>query len=343
MAENADGRNTQSFRNVNSTKSEDFISHQAFIEEQRSLYYTNNPFLLVDYTDQYLLHRQGKDQKIAEREERNAQQIQENEEQNEEAFPVQADMTDLMNLVNSPNDDEESDDLLEDIRKDFISPYEQETASTVMMPAADLLAQAEREAEEDVHSENSFSFDPVNTHQAQQFYTELNQVFQDIGKEWKDYSEDYDNKDANQRFDFAVIRKLESMIAQIEKLSEKSESFIRNWIQGTLFKFLDEFFILFSKVYASAYSGNMAAARVRNWLQEVLFGRLNDLFIQLQWFSIDMLLPLQCEFDPREHVMSTKQDAGREFRNYVVGIEQAGIFTYDGSTRVRKARVIMGS
>jgi hypothetical protein len=343
MADNADGRNTQSFRNVNSTKSEDFISHQAFIEEQRSLYYANNPYLLIDYTDQYLLHRQGKDQKLAERDEKRTQARQENDNSGEDSFPVQADMTDLMNLVNAPGDDEESDDLLADIRKDFISPYEQETASTVMMPASDLLEQAEREAEEDALVESSFSFDPVNEHQAEQLYAKLNQVFNDIGKEWKDYSEDYDNREACQRFDFAVIRKLESMAAQIDKLTKKSESFIRNWIQGTLFKFIDEFFILFSKVYASAYSGNMAAARVRNWLQEVLFGRLNDLFIQLQWFSIDMLLPLQCEFDPREHVMSTKQDAGREFRNYVVGIEQAGIFTHDGATRVRKARVIMGS
>jgi hypothetical protein len=133
------------------------------------------------------------------------------------------------------------------------------------------------------------------------------------------------------------------MIAQIQKLPEKNKSFLNNWIQGTLFKFIDEFFILFSKSYSSAYAGDMASARVRNWLQEILFGRFNDIFVQLQWFSIDMLLPLQSEFDPREHVMTTKQDAGREFRNYVVGIEKAGIFTYDGDTRVRKAHVIMGS
>ena len=81
----------------------------------------------------------------------------------------------------------------------------------------------------------------------------------------------------------------------------------------------------------------------RNWLQEIIFGRINDLCTQLQWVSIDMLLPLQSEFDPREHIMCDKQDAGKEFRNFVVGIEQAGFFTYDGSSRVRKARVHVGS
>lgn len=333
--------NTQKFGAMRTAPADEFVSHRSFIESQRSAYFTTNPFQIIDYTEEYLRHRQEKEEKLKELRQRelenNPPPIQKPQE-----VPPPDKMTDLMDLVNGTQEDEESDDILADIKKDFVSPYEQESASTVMMPAADLLEQAAREAQEDAELEK-FDFTPVQQHQAQQLYTKLEQTLLDVAKEWKDYKGEYDNKDAVQRFDYAVIKKIDNINGQIKKLSEKNESFVRNWIQGTLFKFVDEFFIMFSKVYASAYSGNMAAARVRNWLQEILFGRLNDLFIQLQWFSIDMLLPLQSEFDPREHIMSKKQDAGSEFRNYVVGIEKAGIFSPDGSTRVRKALVVMGS
>ena len=334
-------QNTQKFGAILSTPTTEFVSHRSFIIDQRNEYFEKNPFQILDYTEEYLRHLQEKNQKLREQREREAnnapQRIQKPQE-----VPAPEQMTDLMDLVNDDVHDEESDDILADIKKDFVSPYEQEAASTVMMPASELLEQAEREAQEDAELEK-FEFTPVQTQQAHQLYARLEQVFLDVMKEWKEYSEDYDNQEATQRFTYAVIKKIDSVNAQIKKLPEKNESFIRNWIQGTLFKLVDEFFIMFSKVYASAYSGNMAAARVRNWLQEILFGRLNDLFIQLQWFSIDMLLPLQSEFDPREHIMSKKQDAGPEFRNYVVGIERAGIYTFDGSTRVRKPIVIMGS
>ena len=332
--------NTLRFGAIRTTPSNEFVSHRSFIESQRLEYFGTHPFQIIDYTEEYLRHLQEKSQKLEERREKEANRPEHTEKPKE--VPTPDKMTDLMDLVNGPVEDEESDDILADIRKDFISPYEQESASTVMMPAADLLEQAEREAQEDAELEK-FEFTPIQQHQALQLYTKFEQVLLDVVKEWKEYKEDYDNKEVVQRFDYAVIKKIDNMNAQIKKLSEKNESFVRNWIQGTLFKFIDEFFIMFSKVYASAYSGNMAAARVRNWLQEILFGRLNDLFMQLQWFSIDMLLPLQSEFDPREHTMSRKQDAGPEFRNYVVGIEKAGIFSPDGSTRVRKALVIMGS
>ena len=212
-----------------------------------------------------------------------------------------------------------------------------------MMPASELIEQAAKEAAEDANPENDFFFEPINAREAKQLYTKLQQIFQDIAKEWSEYKEGLEERESIQRFEGAFISKTPSIIAQINKLSEKSESFVRNWIQGTLFKIIDELFIMLSKVYHLAYSGNMPAARIRNWLQEIIFGRINDLCSQLQWFSIDMLLPLQSEFDPREHIMCDKKDAGKEFRNFVVGIEQAGFFTYDGSTRVRKARVHVGS
>lgn len=346
MAENSDGR-TLKFTNINAAKAEDFVSHRSFIEEQRSQYYSRHPFLLLDYTEQYLLHIHEKELRLQQqKEEKKAPPI--HKTQQEKAPPPSENMADLMSFMNPQNnntvdeEDEDSDGLF-DIKKDFVSPYAQESASTMMMPAADLLAQAALEEEEDAKALGSFTFDPMEGFQAQQLYAKLEQVLNDIVKEWKDYKDDYEDRDAVQRFEYAVIKKIDGMIAQIQKLPEKNKSFLNNWIQGTLFKFIDEFFILFSKSYSSAYAGDMASARVRNWLQEILFGRFNDIFVQLQWFSIDMLLPLQSEFDPREHVMTTKQNAGREFRNYVVGIEKAGIFSYDGETRVRKAHVIMGS
>ena len=334
-------QNTQKFGAIHNTPTTEFVSHRSFIIDQRNEYFDNNPFRILDYTEEYLLHIQEKKRKQKEQREYEAEHGPQHTQKPQEV-PAPEQMTDLMDLVNDDAHDEESDDILAEIKKDFVSPYEQESASTVMMPASELLEQAEREAQEDAELEK-FEFSPVQQQQAQQLYVKLEQVFADVMKEWKEYSDDYDNQEAVQRFTYAVIKKLDGVNAQIKKLAEKNDSFIRNWIQGTLFKLVDEFFIMFSKVYASAYSGNMAAARVRNWLQEILFGRLNDLFIQLQWFSIDMLLPLQSEFDPREHIMSTKQDAGPEFRNYVVGIERAGIYTFDGSARVRKPIVIMGS
>ena len=334
-------QNTKRFGAIHSTPTTEFVSHRTFIIDQRNDYFDKNPFQILDYTEEYLLHIQEKGKKLQERREREAAEAPPPIQKPQEV-PAPDKMTDLMDLVHDDVYEEESDDILADIKKDFVSPYDQEAASTVMMPASELLEQAEREAQEDAELEK-YEFNPLPKQQAQQLYTKLEQVFLDVMKEWKEYSEDYDNQEATQRFTYAVIKKLDSINAQIKKLHEKNDSFIRNWIQGTVFKIVDEFFMMFSKVYASAYSGNMAAARVRNWLQEILFGRLNDLFVQLQWFSIDMLLPLQSEFDPREHIMSTKQDAGTEFRNYVVGIERAGIYSFDGSTRVRKPVVIMGS
>jgi len=318
-------------------ETQEFISHREKFSQRRDTYNQMNPYQIPDYTEEHKVFMQKREELRALQTVANPGPVDYNDQHS-----VPSGMTDLTGLVPNSQDDED-EDILAEIRKDFVSPYEKETASTVMMPASELLEQAKKEAEEDDKQNSDFFFEPLNAREAKQLYTKLQQVFQDTAKEWAEYKEGLEERASIQRFEENLINKTNSIIAQINKLEEKSESFIRNWIQGTLFKLIDELFIMLSKVYRLAYSGNMPAARIRNWLQEILFGRMNDLCVQLQWLSIDMLLPLQSEFDPREHIMCGKQDAGKEFRNFVVGIEQAGFFTYDGSTRVRKARVHVGS
>ena len=183
----------------------------------------------------------------------------------------------------------------------------------------------------------------IEPREASRLYSTLEKYCKEIVKEWQDHKHEYNNKEVSLRFENAVVNKLNSIAAQALMLTQKSDSFIRNWIQQNIFRIVDKFFSFFSKVFASAYSGDMSAARIRNWIQELLFGRLNDLFKQLQWFSIEMLLPLQSEFNHQEQIMLNKQNSGAEFRNYIISIENAGLFSADESKRIRKARVIVGS
>ena len=321
------------------SKDGEFVSHSDILNQEKTLYFAHQSFTIEDYTQGYLEHLAQKEERLRDRD-RIAQ------EQQEEAPepPKTSTMTNLMNLVNEPPPaEEESEDLLEDIRKDFISPYEKESVSTVMMPASELLEQARLEEEEDARAQDPYTFESIAPRDATKLYDELEQVFKDIVKEWDEQKSECDQKEACLAFEGTVVNKLNSIAAQAVKLPQKSESFIRNWIQQNIFRIVDGFFSFFSKIFASAYSGDMNAARVRNWIQEILFGRLQDIFTRLQWFSIEMILPLQSEFDHTGHTMITKQSAGPEFRNYIISIENAGLYSADESTRIRKAKVIVGS
>ena len=315
------------------TKDDVFVSHAEMFRSEKERYQSNHPYVMPDYTEEYKAHLQKKGELL--------------QVQNDTAPPPpkpsanRGGMTDLMNLVQEPPPEEDSEDILEDIRKDFISPYEKESVSTVMMPASQLLEEARLAQEED--EAEPYEFQSVEPREASRLYSTLEKYCKDIVKEWQDHKHEYNNKEVSLRFENAVISKLNSIAAQAIMLPQKSDSFIRNWIQQNIFRIVDEFFSFFSKVFASAYSGDMSAARIRNWIQELLFGRLNDLFKQLQWFSIEMLLPLQSEFNHQEQIMLNKQNSGAEFRNYIISIENAGLFSADESKRIRKARVIVGS
>ena len=112
-------QNTKKFGAIHGTPTTEFVSHRTFIIDQRNEYFDIHPFRIVDYTEEYVLHLQEKSQRLKERREQEAanapQRIQKPQE-----VPAPEKMTDLMDLVNDDIQEEESDDILADIKKDFV-------------------------------------------------------------------------------------------------------------------------------------------------------------------------------------------------------------------------------
>ena len=311
--------------------SEDFVSYRAPLKEIAAEARKDVP-RLYDYTEGYKDHLEAKKLMEPAKPEKVIIDVEPKLPQRPQR------MTNLMNLIDNEKDDDL--DILSEIRKDFVDPYEKETASTVIMPASELLEAAKQELGNTLSDEPPLSLSLI---QNEELFLELAEIFNKIAEEWPEQKENYEDQHALQRFEIAVIDTIDDTKNSIINLPQNDEKNLNSWIQNHLFPILDELSLLYSLVYDAAYSGDMKAARLRNWLQELLFNTLNENFIKLEWFMLDMIIPFQSEFDSREHFLLDKRDRGPEFRNCVITINHVGLFNAEGSERIRQARVVIGS
>ncbi|MEC7987134.1 MAG: hypothetical protein VX278_18340 [Myxococcota bacterium] len=311
--------------------SEAFVSYRAPLQEIAAQARKDIP-RLYDYSDGYKDHLEAKRIHKPKKEEKVIIDVAP-----QPARPQG--MTNLMSLIENEKDDEALD-ILNEIRKDFVDPYEKESASTVIMPASELLEAAKRELDDPMLANETISVPLIRN---EEHFLELAEVFLKVNEEWEEQKDNYTDKHALQRFEIAVIDTTDEIRNRILNLPTEDETQLNEWIQGKLLPILDEISLLYSLVYDAAYSGDMKAARIRNWLQELLFSTLNDCFIKMQWFMLDMIIPFQSEFDSREHFLLDRRDRGPEFRNCVITINHVGLFNAEGSERIRQARVVIGA
>lgn len=133
--------------------------------------------------------------------------------------------------------------------------------------------------------------------------------------------------------------------ARLERLTNMrrapSSNFRQDWVEPDLLPILDGLSNLYARALTEQRNGNAAAGQVAVQLHDALYLKLGQSCQDAGWFSIQMIIPFETDFDPIRHTAIGSADAsGASSR--VVDIRQAGRLDAVSGTVLAPAHVVVG-
>lgn len=117
--------------------------------------------------------------------------------------------------------------------------------------------------------------------------------------------------------------------------------FHHDWVEPDLLPILDGLSNLYARAVAEVRTGNPGAEPAAARLHDVIYRQLGHRCQEAGWFSIQVIVPFETDFDPIRHTAIGSSDASGA-PNKVVDIRQAGRLDAVSGTVIAPAHVVVG-
>lgn len=139
-----------------------------------------------------------------------------------------------------------------------------------------------------------------------------------------------------------VCTELTPRLERFERLQRAAAAvFHSDWVEPDLIPILDGLSSLYCRALAESRGGNPAAALLADQLHEVLYQRVGSGCEEAGWFTLQVIVPFDTDFDPIRHTAIGTAEAG-DASQKVVDIKQAGRLDVATGAVIAAAHVVVG-